>query len=285
MSIRYRFLRFPGGKGKAVTLSYDDGIIHDLKFAEKISQYGFKCTFNLNSKNFNDALSDEQINENFIQKGHEIAVHGALHRATGMHRPIEIIRDILQCRIELEERFDSIIRGMAYPGTGITLLRGDNTYENIKENLKNLDIVYARTLGGDNDSFDLPSDWYAWMPTAHHTNPKIFSYIDKFINHNVFDRRIFEREPKLFYMWGHSYEFERANNWGLLDEICSRIGGHDDIWYATNIEIYNYVEAYNALVYSADATRVYNPSILTIWFEIKGKIYEIKPGETLKINL
>lgn len=29
--MRYRFLRFPGGKDKAVTFSYDDGFRYDIR--------------------------------------------------------------------------------------------------------------------------------------------------------------------------------------------------------------------------------------------------------------
>ena len=36
--IKYEFLRFPGDKKKAVTLSYDDGHSVDLKFADIISK-------------------------------------------------------------------------------------------------------------------------------------------------------------------------------------------------------------------------------------------------------
>lgn len=85
-------------------------------------------------------------------------------------------------------------------------------------------------------------------------------------------------------MWGHSYEFERDNNWNLLDEICEKLSGKDDIWYATNGEIYDYVEAYNSLSYSADGTIIYNPTLFEIWFDVDGKLYSIKPGETLKIQ-
>ena len=46
----YRFLRFPEGKCKAVTLSYDDSNIHNMRLAEIIEGYGLKCTFNLNSE-------------------------------------------------------------------------------------------------------------------------------------------------------------------------------------------------------------------------------------------
>ena len=42
-------MRFPNGKLKALTLSYDDGVEQDIKFVEILNKYGLKCTFNLNS--------------------------------------------------------------------------------------------------------------------------------------------------------------------------------------------------------------------------------------------
>ena len=33
----------------------------------------------------------------------------------------------------------------------------------------------------------------------------------------------------------------------------------DDVWYATNGEIYDYVNAYENLVFSADGKRIYKP--------------------------
>ena len=36
--MRYRFLRFPEGKFKAVTLSYDDGLRADIRFGETVSK-------------------------------------------------------------------------------------------------------------------------------------------------------------------------------------------------------------------------------------------------------
>ena len=56
------------------------------------------------------------------------------------------------------------------------------SYENIRQYLKDLDIAYARTLDGDNNLFMLPTDWYAWMPTAHHDNPKVLEYAKKLKN-------------------------------------------------------------------------------------------------------
>ena len=185
--MRYRFLRFPGGLSKAVTLSYDDGCKDDIRFSETICAHGLKCTFNINSgfiaeKEGDWHLTHEQIKKYLIDTGNEIAVHGKYHRASGKQLPIDGIRDVLECRTELENDFSMIIRGMAYPDSGITRFENGAEYGNIKRYLTDLGIVYSRTLGGDNDSFALPTDWHAWMPTAHHTNPELFGYIDKFLN-------------------------------------------------------------------------------------------------------
>ena len=278
--MRYMFLRFPQGKCKAVTLSYDDGVRDDIKLSEIITKYGIKCTFNHTN---NESLTKEDVLKYILSKGHEIAVHGAEHRAEGLIRTIEAIEDVMSCRKELEKKYSMIIRGMAYPDSGITNMSNGNEYREIRHYLKDLDIAYARTLGGDNNLFRLPEDWYAWMPTAHHTNPKIMDYIDEFLEIDLSKKYISERYPRLFYMWGHSYEFERNNNWNLLDKICEKLSNKPDIWYATNMEIYNYVTAYNSLEYSADGTIIYNPTIFTIWFEIDGNIHSINSGETISI--
>lgn len=285
MSMRYRLLRFPGGKAKAVTLSYDDGCPEDIRFVDTISKAGLKCTFNYNSDAMRDVvLSKEQVEEHVLAKGHEIAVHGSFHRASGHIRPIEGIREVLDCRLELEERYGIIVRGMAYPDTGISAFASGNTYEDVKKYLEELDIAYCRAAFRDNFSFTLPADWHAWMPSVHHANPKVMEYIDAFLALNL-SRGVYppHRAPRLFFLWGHTYEFERGHNWELLDEICDKLAGKEDIWYATNMEVYNYVTAYNSLVYSADGKIIYNPTLLDIWFDIDGKLYQIAPGETLKI--
>lgn len=282
----YRFIRFPGGKVKAVTLSYDDGIKSDITLREIIDKYGIKCTFNINSNFigvYENKLTAEEIKAELFDKGHEIAVHCANHRAPGQTRSIEGIKEVLQCRSELESLLGCIIRGMAYPNSGITRMESGDTYENIRSYLKNLDIAYSRTLGGDNDSFSIPTDWYAWMPTAHHNNPHIFEYIEKFINFEPSTVYEGNRQAKLFYIWGHSYEFANDNSWDRLEEICSKLGGRDDIWYATNMEIYEYVNAYYALVFSVDEKTIYNPTLSDVWFENENGVYCVKSGETIRI--
>ena len=65
-------------------------------------------------------------------------------------------------------------------------------------------------------------------------------------------------------MNGHAWEFERNNNWERLDGICEIIANRDDIWYATNMEIYEYTRAYESLVWNAEGNMVYNPTLFEI---------------------
>lgn len=280
----YRFMCYPEGLRKAVTFSYDDGCRDDLRLAQILKRYNMKATFNINSYRLinGDGITVEEAKA-LIKDGHEIAVHGKHHRANGISRPVDGIRDVLQCREELEEALGEIIRGMAYPDTGITNFANGSDYNKIKSYLIDLGIVYSRTLGGDNDRFELPADWHSWMPTAHHNNKDIFGYIDRFLETDLENNYSALRHPRLFYIWGHAYEFTANNNWEHLEKICSLLGGRDDIWYATNMEIYGYVNAYNSLIWSADGKTVYNPTLYNVWFVDENTRYCVASGETLRI--
>ena len=288
--MKYRFLRFPGGKTKAVTFSYDDGCRQDLQTVKVFEAYGMKATFNIPSghiaeKSSGGTLTEEELRENILAKGHEIAVHGQRHKALGLVRPVDGIQDVLNCRLELERRFGRIIRGMAYSDSGILDWTNEASYENVRHYLKDLDIAYSRTLGHDNNRFQLPTDWYEWKPTAHHDHPQILQWAKEFVEMDVNSLYCSSRHAKLFYVWGHSFEFEQNNNWQHLNDICEALAHKEDIWYATNMEIYEYVMAYNSLVFSADGSRVYNPTLVEIWIDYNdGTMCSVKPGETVEFE-
>lgn len=281
-------MRYPEGKMKAVTFSYDDGALADIRLSEIFTRYGMKATFNLNSASVPEVSNEYKIGKDDIKRlildcGHEIAVHGENHIAPAAARPIDAIKEVLFGRMGLESMFDMTLRGMAYPDSGINLEHNGNSAERVKRELADLGIVYSRTLGGDNDSFRLPTDWYAWMPTAHHNNPRIFEYIEKFLSISFKDSYCSVRWPRLLYIWGHSFELDRDGNWDRMEKICDMLAGNDGIWYATNIEIYDYVKAYEALQISADGTRVYNPTQIKVWFDVDGTLYSVAPGEHIRV--
>ena len=85
------------------------------------------------------------------------------------------------------------------------------------------------------------------------------------------------------YVWGHSYEFNRDNSWDMIENFCKYIGGRDDIWYATNIQIVDYMKAARNLKFTANADVVYNPSAIPVWIRVDEKHYKLDGGATVSI--
>ncbi len=284
--MKYHTLRFPGGKAKALTVSYDDGSIHDKQLIDIANRYGIKVTLNINSGYLGyedwNRMTAEQLKEVAVG-GHEIAVHGADHLALGKIAAVDGIREVLRCREELEKEFGGVIRGMAYAYSGITRLYSCVTLEEIKHYLKSLGIAYARTLGGDNDSFQMPADFLEWMPTAHHNNPELMPWLEKFLAEEI-PQWGDNRDPKLFYLWGHSFEFANNNNWEIFENFCKTAGNRPDIWYATNIEICDYVAAFHSLQFSVDRTMVFNPTCQDIWLDVEKETVYIPAGKLTKLK-
>ena len=45
-------------------------------------------------------------------------------------------------------------------------------------------------------------------------------------------------EPKLLYIWGHSYEMDaKYISWETFERICKKLSGKADIFYGTNKEV------------------------------------------------
>lgn len=252
------FLRFPQNKSKALTFSYDDGVRQDGRFMELLNKYGLKGTFNINMGSLGaDKNSGRFSKEELVEayKGHELATHGYKHPFFSALPDNMVTYEIARDRYELEQVTGEIIRGHAYAF-------GD-TSDKAVEILDNTGIVYARTTRATN-RFDIPKDWLRLDPTCHHSSVEMFNLIEKFFAPDDKYHR-----PKLFYIWGHTYEFDNnveRNNWDYADEFLSKLSGHEDeVWYATNIEIYDYVKAYNSLIFSMDGTVVCNPTCTDVW--------------------
>ena len=90
---------------------------------------------------------------------------------------------------------------------------------------------------------------------------------------------------KLFYVWGHSYEFATENTWDMIENFCRYMGEHgNDIWFATNIEIYDYINAYRNLEYSADGSMIYNPGGIEVLLKRGDKVYTIPALATVVLD-
>lgn len=260
MRSNIRFL-FPEGKPKVLTLSYDDGNIADRRLAGIFNKYKIKGTFHLNAGTLDtgNTISASEVAELF--HGHEISCHSFTHPFLERISRTEVVREMLDDRLALEELAGYPVRGMSYPF---------GTYSReVIETLKSLNIVYARTVQSSGN-FMLPDDFMEWHPTCHHKG-------------NLLELAAqFKKVPysfSVFYVWGHSYEFDRDGNWNLIEDFCASIAGDETIWYATNIEIYDYVTALKRLEFSADSSLVKNPNSMPVWLNVNGIPAKIMPDE------
>jgi hypothetical protein len=61
------------------------------------------------------------------------------------------------------------------------------------------------------------------------------------------------------------------------------LSGREDIWYATNIEIIDYMKLCDQLQYAADGSFVYNPGAQSAWISVDGVEKEIEGGKLIKL--
>ena len=271
------FIRFPGWKRKALTLSYDDGVEQDKRLISVMRKNGLKGTFNLNSglyvregteftpRTIHRRMTRDEAVKVYNGSDIEVAVHGFTHAPYDL-TPINLcLQEIVKDRTNLERQFHGLVRGMAYPG--------GNFNDEVVDILHKAGIVYGRTVQSSG-KFDLPRDWLRLKPTCHHNDDRLRELAERFIKGEA------AWGSWLFYLWGHSYEFEEQDNWDIIEDFAAYMGGRDDLWYATNIEIYNYVNCFKQLVFSMDRDQAFNPTARKLYFEVDGVEMEIGPGET-----
>ena len=96
--------------------------------------------------------------------------------------------------------------------------------------LKSIGIKYGRTVEASH-SFEIPKEPLKLKATCHHDDDMLFELAEKFLKAEPK-----ENEQMLFYVWGHSYEFDVNNNWDRIEEFCKMMSGKADIFYGTNRE-------------------------------------------------
>lgn len=222
---------------KAVTFSYDDGVTQDIRLVEILNRYGLKATFNLNSellgkdgcldilgkKISHYKLQPHEINE--VYKAHEIASHTLTHPDLTEMSAEEVIRQVERDRLNLSELSGVEVIGMAYPG------KQPNYNSRIAQIIEDsTGVKYARTTICSND-FSPQRDLYKFHPSVFHRDwERLYNLAEKFIEFEP-------KNEKIFYIWGHSYEFDINDEWDDFEKFCKFISNRSDIFYGTNKEI------------------------------------------------
>lgn len=275
------YMRYPGGKIKAFTMAFDDSLTNNRTLVDVFQQNNLKSTFYLNTGNFgagSTLLTESEAIELFKNSGMEVASHTVNHKdlptvykeqgEAGLKA--EIINDITK----LESMFGNEIYGIAYPGAPPYEFQSTEVLNFLKKN----NVGYARVVETSNESknFRLPKDWLLWSPTCQINAANLGTYTTNFINKKVFS------DPLLFYVWGHAYDINEMQSGFMLGAFCERISNLDDVWYATNGEVYSYVTDYQKLKIDAKKDTITNPTKRSLWVCCNIKTYEIKAGATVK---
>lgn len=227
-----------GGKKKAITFSFDDGVMQDIRLIEILDKYGLKGTFNLNSGKFG-TCNPYEVNNRVVQrtliepaqvkelyKNHEVAAHTVGHFNLTTLPDSSVVWQVEKDRVLLEELTGKEVCCMAYPCGGVN--NDDRVAEIIKNQTK---IRFART-GTSTFSFDLQENLYRFNPTISFRDESVFDLAKKFVSMET-------DKPQLFYIWGHSYELDAEDGaWESFERLCQMIAGKEDIFYGTNGEVF-----------------------------------------------
>lgn len=270
---------YPGYVNKAVTLSFDDlNPTQDARFIDILNKNGLKGTFNLKTANF--ISKPESVQQSYVEmyRGHEVANHTRNHKRMNITDPsdpeyqtLQFCKDdILNGQNDIAARFGVTPEGLIWP---FGSARNRSDYPELLAYIKSLGVKYIRpveTTGG----FALPSDWYDWRATCHHDGAN--NYVDTFLalpdNGGEVD------DLKLFYIWGHTYEFDETFEpdktsklrWNDIEALCKKLGDAENVWSATNLEVYNYVEALKKIEINSQTNQVVNPTDVDLYVQING---------------
>lgn len=226
------------GKMKAITFSYDDGVTQDKRLISLFNKYGLKATFNLNSGLLGqeNTLVREGVTINHtkvaqaevveLYQGHEVAVHTLTHANLTRLDENEIVRQVEEDRKKLSSIVGYNVVGMAYPGGGV------NNNEFVADVIKKHTLVrYSRTTTSTSN-FDIQHELHRFNPTVYHHQEwdTMFKLAEDFL-------RLKPSSPQVFYIWGHSYEFDIHQTWDRFEQFCQLISNKHDIFYGTNKEV------------------------------------------------
>ena len=136
----------------------------------------------------------------------------------------DVAREVEEDRIKLSEIVGYEVVGHAYPMGDC-----DDRVAGILRDRTG--VKYARTVVSTH-KFDLQTEnLHLFDPTVYHHREmdEMFRLGEEFLSLKT-------DEPKLFYIWGHAYEFDIHDDWKRFEEFLEMISGRDDIFYGTNRE-------------------------------------------------
>lgn len=262
---------YPQGKTKAFNITYDDGILQDVRFVALMNKYGLKGTFNLNSQLMEQEFEWVHPNGMIVKRlstdavlhlydGHEIAAHTLTHPFLNDKSDAELQWEIGEDKRRLEALF-----GREVAGFGVPFHFYD---ERIAECVRSCGFEYGRNSELTHD-YSPWQDPYFWSCGVFHLEKELDEFVEGFFQT--------DEELALCQIVGHSYDLDAENLWDKMERILARMAGDDSVCTMTHLELVRYLRAMEQAVVGKD--RIENASSKTLWFLVDGDVLELTPGE------
>ena len=262
---------YPYGKKKAFNVTYDDGVLQDIRFVELLNQYQLKGTFNLNSLLLETEfewthesgcvvkrLKTDDIKS--LYAGHEVASHTLTHPYMDNLSKEEVLYELSMDKANLERIFGKEVKGFAVPF--------DYYSELIEMCVRECGFEYAR-ISEESYSFSPENDFYKWRATIFHCDDKLEGLVQQFVET--------DEELAMFQIVGHTYDLDIENKWNIIENVFAVISKQNDIFPMTMIEIIDYLKAMNKVEITNEY--IQNNSDKSLWFSIDNVICEVKANE------
>ena len=229
--------RFLNGKTKVFNVTYDDGVLQDVRFVALLNKYNLKGTFNLNSGLMESEFEWTHESGRVIKRlskekavslyqGREIACHTLTHPYMHDLTEQEILHELQADKAKLEKLFGREVKGFAVPF--------DYYSERIENCVRQCGFSYAR-ISQESRSFAPQTDFFNWKATVFHTDPELEQLTRKFIES--------DEELAIFQIVGHSYDLDVEELWDRIENVFRMIASHDDILPMTTIEIVEHLSS------------------------------------------
>lgn len=261
---------YPGGKPKAFNITYDDGVLQDVRFVELLNKYGLKGTFNLNSELMENEFEWTHPNGMIVKRlptsvvaelyqNHEVASHTLTHPYLSQLNEAEVMHQMAKDKENLERLTGKPVLGFAGPF--------HHWSDMIADCAKKCGFEYARTAE-ERYSYAPPEEYYYWAAGSYHIMPGFRDFVEGFFHT--------EEELALCQIVGHTYDLDAEDMWDYMESILKRVAEDKSICSMTNLELVRYLKAMRSAVITADG--IQNPSDLPLWFEWNSSPICVEPG-------
>ena len=260
---------YPEGKKKAFVLTYDDGVLQDVRLVLLLNRYGLKGTFNLNSllmeREF--AWQHDQIGAvrrlpmsvaAHLYEGHEVASHTCTHPdLQGMSRE-HLMYELGHDKYLLEQMVHRPVLGFGVPF--------DYYDDTVADVAAQLGFRYARG-SEETHSYAPNADSFHQNAGLFHLSEDLEAFVDGFLQTDM--------ELANCIIVGHSYDLDGAQLWDAMETMFAKVAADDTVLSMTHLELVEYLQAMEKVEFCG--THVRNHSDKPLWFEIDGTICRVDP--------